>query len=101
MRTRSSTIVSELATRWTTPPDRAVTPTLREELQVTALPGGKWRVRDRRVPSDDLRGLLGFIEKTEKEDAPYEVMTLRTGFEWFSYATFQDAVHDFLESSPG
>jgi hypothetical protein len=97
MRTRSSTIVSELVTRWAAPPDEALTPTRREELQITALPHGTWRVRDSRLPADDLRGLLGFIEKKEKDEVAFEVLTLRRGFEWFSFASFQEAVQDFLE----
>ncbi len=101
MSTQSSTIVSELITRWTSPPDETSTPTLRAELQITALPGGKWRVRDSRVPAEDLRGLLGFIEKIEKEETSFEVLTLRRGFEWFSFATFHDAVQDFLEPPRG
>ena len=101
MSTQSSTIVSELVTRWTTPLDETVTPNLREELQITALPGSKWCVRDSRVPADDVKGLLGFIEKKEKEHVRFEVLTLRRGFEWFSFATFQEAVQDFLEPPRG
>lgn len=101
MSTQSSTIVAELVSRWTSPPEETSTPTRREELQITALPGDKWRVRDHRVLADDLGGLLGFIEKIEKEETSFEVLTLRRGFEWFSFATFQEAVEDFLESPRG
>ena len=100
MSTQSPTVVSKLVTLWTTPPDEALVPPLREELDIQALPDGKWRVRDRRVPVDDLRGLLGFIEKIENQDTYFEVMTLRRSFEWFSFASFQEAVQDFLEPSP-
>ena len=100
MSTQSSSIVSELVTLWTTPPDVALSPPLREELHIKALPDGKWWVRDRRVPVDDLRGLLGFIEKIENEDTYFEVMTLRRGFEWSSFGSFQEAVQDFLEPAP-
>lgn len=100
MSTQTSTIVAELVARWTSPPEDASTPTLREELQITALPGSKWCVRDSRVPADDAKGLLGFIEKKgHEEDVRFEVLTLRSGFEWFSFATFQDAVQDFLSLS--
>lgn len=100
MSAQSSTTVSKLVTLWTTPPDEALTPPTREELHIRALPDGKWRVRDKRLHADDLRGLLGFIEKIETEDTYFEVMTLRRGFEWFSFASFQEAVQDFLEPSP-
>jgi hypothetical protein len=100
MSTQSSTIVAELASLWTGPPDVALSPPLREELHIKALPDGKWCVRDRRVPVDDLRGLLGFIEKIGNEDTYFEVMTLRRGFEWFSFDSFQEAVQDFLEPAP-
>lgn len=100
MSAQSPAIVSDLVTLWTKPPDEAMTLPLRDELHIQALPDGKWRVRDRRVPVDDLRGLLGFIEKIENEDTYFEVMTLRRGFEWFSFASFQEAVQDFLEPSP-
>ena len=101
MSTQSSTIVSELITRWTSPPDETSTPTLREELQITALPGGKWRVRDLRVPAEDLRGLLGFIEEIKGEDTIFEVMTLRGGFEWSSFDSFPEAIQGFLQTAPG
>lgn len=99
MSTQSPTIVSGLVTLWTTPPDEALTPPLFEELHIQALPDGKWRVRDRRVPVDDVRGLLGFIEQMENEDTYFEVMTLRRGFAWSSFASFQEAVQSFLEPS--
>ena len=59
------------------------------------LSSNRWQLRDRRQPGDDPRGLLGFIERVRRSsttDTVFEVMTLSDGFEFFTFATLQEAV---------
>jgi hypothetical protein len=63
-----------------------------EDVEIQALSDTQWRVRDTRLPDDDVRGLLGFIEKITKTDTVFEVMALSDGFEWFSFASMHEAV---------
>jgi hypothetical protein len=90
----------KLVSLWNAAPDDALSSPARGDLSVTALHDGKWRVRDRRIPADDFTGLLGFIEEIEGEDTVFEVMTLRRGFEWSSYASFPEAIEGFLQPAP-
>ena len=73
-----------------------VTPTLTvADIEVQPLSRNQWRLCDRRLPGDDARGLLGFIERTqrtEKTDEIFELMTLSDGFEFFSFASLQEAI---------
>lgn len=97
---QSSNLVLKLISRWTAAPDDTLSPPTRDDLDVTTLPDGKWRVRDRRLPADDSMGLLGFIEEIGREDTAFEVMTLRGGFEWSSFASFPEAIEGFLQAAP-
>ena len=72
------------------------------DVEVQALSESQWRVRDRRLPRADARGLLGFvesIERTESADATFEVMCLSHGFEWFTFASLQEAVLHLVHHS--
>ena len=72
------------------------------DVEVQALSESQWRVRDQRLPRADARGLLGFVERIEKSesaDATFEVMCLSHGFEWFTFASLQEAVEHLVHHS--
>lgn len=65
------------------------------DIDVQPLSSDQWRLYDKRLPDDDARGLLGFIERTERTEEAgevFELLTLSDGFEFFSFATLQEAV---------
>jgi len=67
------------------------------DLIVQPLSPTSWRVYDSRLPKDDIRRLLGFIE--EKPDN-FEVTQLDRGFAWFSFETLVDAIDHFTHERP-
>lgn len=84
--------------------DATRSPLTAPDVEVQALSEGQWRVRDRRIPQADARGLLGFVEKIETSgnaDTTFEVMCLSHGFEWFRFASLQDAVVHLVSHSHG
>lgn len=72
-------------------------PPLESDLIVQPLSPTSWRVYDSRLPKDDVRRLLGFIEN--KPDG-YEVTQLDRGFAWFSFETLADAIDQFTHERP-
>jgi hypothetical protein len=77
-------------------------PLTERDVEVQALSESQWRVRDRRLPQADARGLLGFverIERSERADATFEVMCLSHGFEWFTFVSLQEAVEHLVHHS--
>lgn len=77
-------------------------PLTARDVEVQGLSESQWRVRDRRLPHADARGLLGFVERIERSesaDATFEVMCLSRGFEWFTFASLQEAVAHVVDRS--
>lgn len=77
-------------------------PLTARDVEVQALSESQWRVRDRRIPQADARGLLGFVERietSESADTTFEVMCLSHGFEWFRFASLQEAVVHLVSHS--
>jgi len=74
-------------------------PLTAQDVEVQALSRTQWRVRDRRLPQVDARGLLGFVEKVEKADTTFELMALSHGFEWFTFPSLREAVAHLVDRS--
>lgn len=73
------------------------------DIEVQPLSRDQWRLRDRRISRDDARGLLGFVDKiqpAEKTSTVFELMTFSDGFEWFSFASLQEAVAHVARYAP-
>ncbi|MET4705852.1 hypothetical protein ABIB54_003358 [Frigoribacterium sp. UYMn621] len=66
----------------------------RADLLVEALSQSQWRVIDRRIPETDACSLLGFIEEKTQQ---FEVMQLRHGFQFFTFASLDEARSHFTE----
>lgn len=64
----------------------------REDIVVQSISDTEWRVSDRRIPPDDARSLLGYIEQKGRR---FELMQLAPGFAWFSYASLAEATDHF------
>ncbi|MCU1525491.1 MAG: hypothetical protein JWO18_2385 [Microbacteriaceae bacterium] len=67
-----------------------------ETLEVMQLSSHEWRICDPRLPSDDARRVLGFIEL---KNGTYEALQLRREFEWFCFESLDDAISHFIEMS--
>ncbi|GAB3039402.1 hypothetical protein GCM10027052_19440 [Parafrigoribacterium mesophilum] len=67
-------------------------------IDVQSLSPSAWRICDTRFSQhDDARALIGFVEE---KDGVFEVMQMGRGFEWFTYATLEDAIAHFVRVSP-
>ena len=56
-----------------------------------------WRVCDARIPENDPRRLLGFVEE---RDGRFEVMQIGNGFRWSTFATMREALTHMLSTAP-
>lgn len=70
----------------------------RASLLVEPLAVSQWRVCDSRWPERHANRLLGFIEITK--NGSFEVMQLANGFEWFTYASLDEATAHFVDAMP-
>ncbi|MET4781563.1 hypothetical protein [Glaciihabitans sp. UYNi722] len=63
-----------------------------DAIEIVALSNGEWRVCDSRLPNDDARRVLGFIES---KNGAYEVFQLGRAFEWFVFDSLAEATAHF------
>ncbi len=77
--------------------DTCLIPT-EEDILVQPLSASQWRVLDRRLPETDACSLLGFVEENNQQ---FEVMLLRHGFQWFTFPSLSEALHQFIEPAGG
>ncbi len=60
-----------------------------ESLEVIALSGTEWRIGDPRLPADDARRVLGFVEL---RDGTYEALLLGREFDRSGFESLDDAI---------
>jgi hypothetical protein len=73
---------------------RQLSPPTASDLRLESLSDSCWRVCDKRLPADDTRSILGFIEETRGQ---FEVMELggEYNFAWFTFASIREAISHF------
>ena len=67
------------------------------QVEIIPIASGQWRIRDSRIPSDDARSLLGFVEYTGET---FDVLAVCTPRERVSVAEFREAVAELASHAP-
>lgn len=72
-------------------------PRTKSDIRVDALSPSEWRVCDDRVPSDDARSLIGFIERNR---GVYEVIEFADPLKFSFFLSLEAALSHFVGATP-